>query len=77
MKRICVFCGSSSGFDKDFGFQAELLGKKLIKNNIDLVYGGTDVGLMGTLANSVLNDGGKVIGVIPDFIKEFKLAHDN
>ena len=77
MKRICVFCGSSSGYDKEFSKQADLLGKCFVEKKIDLVYGGTDVGLMGTIANSVLKDGGKAIGVIPDFIKEFKLAHQN
>lgn len=77
MKIITVFCGSSSGFDKEFAEQAAVLGKTLVEHNIDLVYGGTDVGLMGKLANSVLANGGKAIGVIPDFIKEFKLAHEN
>jgi len=77
MRKICVFCGSSTGFDKEFEEQAILLGDALVGHNIDLVYGGTDVGLMGKLANSVLVTGGKAIGVIPDFIKEFKLSHEN
>ena len=77
MKTICVFCGSSAGFEKEFAEQSELLGKTLVENKLDLVYGGTDVGLMGKLANSVLAKAGKAIGVIPDFIKDFKLAHEN
>jgi len=77
MKNVCVFCGSSNGFDKEIPLQAHLLGKALVKNNIDLIYGGTDVGLMGELANTILKEKGKVIGVIPDFIKNFKLAHQN
>jgi len=77
MKRITVFCGSSKGYDKEYATQAYFLGQLLAENNIDLVYGGTDVGLMGIIANSVLEGGREVIGVIPDFIKEFKLAHNN
>jgi len=77
MNRITVFCGSSNGFDKIFSAQAIILGKALADREIDLVYGGTDVGLMGKLANSVLNNGGKAIGVIPEQIRDFNLAHKN
>ena len=75
MKRICVFCGSSKGFDSEIPQQARNLGKILVAEGIDLVYGGTDVGLMGEIANVVLEEGGEAIGVIPGFIKEFKLTH--
>ena len=77
MKKIAVFCGSSTGYDDKIVEQAVLLGKTLVAKNINLVYGGTNVGIMGKLANSVLTDGGKAIGVIPDFIKDFNLAHEN
>jgi len=77
MKKITVFCGSSTGFDKKILEQVILLGKTFLNNKIDLVYGGTNVGLMGILANTILKGNGKVIGVIPDFIKEFKLSHEN
>lgn len=77
MNRITVFCGSSSGFDQVFSEQAISLGKSLAKKNIDLIYGGTDVGLMGKLANAVLEDGGNAIGVIPEQIRDFDLAHKN
>jgi len=77
MKKIAVFCGSSNGFDTEIPKQARLLGEAFIQNNFDLIYGGTDVGLMGEIANTVLEKGGKAIGVIPHFIKEFKLAHEN
>jgi len=77
MDRICVFCGSSNGFDKEIPKQATLLGQKMAQSKIDLVYGGTDVGLMGKVANAVLKGGGDVVGVIPEFIKAFKLAHEN
>ena len=77
MKRITVFCGSSKGYDKEFSNKAKLLGQAFIEHEIDLVYGGTDVGLMGVIANTVLEGGREVIGVIPDFIKAFKLTHEN
>ncbi len=77
MKRISVFCASSKGFEPEFAKQAILLGKSLVQNNIDLVYGGTDVGLMAEVANSVLREKGNVIGVIPKFIQDFKLSHNN
>lgn len=65
MKRICVFCGSSPGNKPDYIKMADRLGKVLLKNNIGLVYGGGDVGLMGRLAHVVFEQGGEVIGVIP------------
>lgn len=77
MKRICVYCGSSNGFDEAYALRAEELGKALVGQNIELVYGGTDVGLMGKVANAVLKENGKATGVIPQFIKDFKLAHDS
>lgn len=75
MNRITVFCGSSKGFDKTFAEHAHWLGEAFVKAKIDLVYGGTDVGLMGVIANTVLDGKQEVIGVIPDFIKAFKLTH--
>jgi predicted Rossmann-fold nucleotide-binding protein len=63
MKRVTVFCGSSFGTDDIFALQATLLGQTLAKNNIELVYGGANVGLMGAVADGVLNNNGTVIGV--------------
>ncbi len=77
MKRITVFCGSSNGVEEVFAEQAVLLGKAFVMQNIGLVYGGTDVGLMAKVANAVLQDGGEAIGVIPEQIRDFKLAHEN
>jgi len=77
MKRICVFCGSSSGADKIFAEQACLLGKTLAQKNIGLVYGGSNIGLMRELANAALDYHGEVIGVMPHFMKEKELAHKN
>lgn len=75
MKRLSVFCGSSSGFDPLFEEHAYSLGKVLAKHNITLVYGGARVGLMGKLANGVLENGGEAIGVIPAFLKDKEIAH--
>jgi uncharacterized protein (TIGR00730 family) len=77
MKRITVFCGSSCGTDKIFEIQAYELGKALAKCNIELVYGGAKVGLMGAIANGVLKNNGRVIGVLPGFLKKAEVAHEN
>ena len=75
MARVSVFCGSHAGGDPGFAEQAQALGKYLAGKQIELVYGGTHVGLMGILANSVLAHGGSVEGVIPDLIEEMQLAY--
>lgn len=75
MKRITVFCGSSSGTEEVYKKQATLLGQTLAKHNIELVYGGANVGLMGAVANGALNEGGKVIGVLPNFLRAKEIAH--
>ncbi|MDR7212522.1 TIGR00730 family Rossman fold protein [Flavobacterium piscis] len=75
MKRITVFCGSSFGTDEIYKEQATLLGETLAIQNIGLVYGGANVGLMGAVADGVLNKGGKVIGVLPDFLRSKEIAH--
>ena len=76
MKRIAVFCGSSSGKENIYRSQATLLGQTLAKQNIELVYGGAKVGLMGTVADGVLSGGGKVIGVLPGFLQSKEIAHE-
>ncbi len=75
MKSITVFCGSSFGSDNIFKEQATLLGQTLAKQNIQLIYGGADVGLMGAVADGALNSGGKVIGVLPHFLRSKEIAH--
>ena len=65
MKRVTVFCGSSFGTENIYEQQAALLGQTLAKRKIELVYGGANVGLMGAVANGVLSERGKVIGVLP------------
>lgn len=66
MKSICVFCGSNSGKGVKHLLAAQSLGKILAKENITLVYGGGNVGVMGEIANTVLQYNGKVIGIIPE-----------
>ncbi|WP_035647143.1 TIGR00730 family Rossman fold protein [Flavobacterium sp. ASV13] len=75
MKNITVFCGSSFGTDEIFREQAELLGKTLAKENIGLVYGGANVGLMGAVADGALSENGTVIGVLPNFLRSKEIAH--
>jgi uncharacterized protein (TIGR00730 family) len=75
MKRITVFCASSFGTEKIYEEQATALGKTLAKQNIELVYGGANVGLMGAVADGALNAGGKVIGVLPNFLRSKEIAH--
>jgi len=70
MKRIAVFCGSSSGSDPAYMKSAESLGRILAAEKIELVYGGGGVGLMGRVASAALDAGGHVIGVIPQFLLE-------
>jgi len=75
MNRITVFCGSSFGTEEIYKEQAILLGQTLAKQNIELVYGGANVGLMGAVADGVLNAGGKAIGVLPNFLRSKEIAH--
>lgn len=72
---VCVFCGSSSGFSRIYAEAAKALALALCNSGHTLVYGGGDVGLMGILADTVLDNGGEVIGVIPDFLVKREVAH--
>ncbi|MDK8642213.1 TIGR00730 family Rossman fold protein [Niallia taxi] len=77
MKKLAVFCGSSNGASEIYIESAKKLGKELAKRNISLVYGGASVGIMGAVADSVLNEGGYVIGVMPSFLDNREIAHKN
>lgn len=77
MKRVTVFCGSSFGTEDIYKSQAILLGETLAKHHIELVYGGANVGLMGAVADGVLNKGGKATGVLPNFLKSKEIAHEH
>jgi uncharacterized protein (TIGR00730 family) len=74
MKKICVFCGSSPGAKPEYIQAARRLGFILAQRKIGLVYGGGKIGMMGQLAQSALENGGEVIGVIPRELAEKKLA---
>lgn len=76
MQNICVYCASSSKIDSKYVETAKRLGSLLAENNMQLVYGGGSVGLMGILADSVLDKGGKVTGIIPKFMVEAEWQHD-
>ena len=76
MKRICVFCGSSSGNRPEYRTAAEAMGRELVRRNIALVYGGGNVGLMGTIADAVLRAGGEAVGVIPENIMAREVGHN-
>jgi len=76
MKRIAVFCGSNKGIRAAYAEAAENLGRQLAKRGIELVFGGGCVGLMGVLADAVLQNGGHVIGVIPQSLVIKEVVHE-
>lgn len=75
MKSISVFCGSATGNDPNFEKEAYQLGRLLANRNIELVYGGGKAGLMGCVARGTLEAGGRVTGIIPDFLMQKEVAH--
>ncbi len=74
IKRATVFCASSSKINEIYINEAYQLGKQLAENGIELLYGGGKVGLMGAVSSGALNAGGKVIGVIPEFMESLELG---
>jgi uncharacterized protein (TIGR00730 family) len=74
-KSVCVFCGSNVGALPDYARSARELGRALAREDCALVYGGGGVGLMGVLADSVLDAGGRIVGVIPRSLATIELAH--
>ena len=76
MKSIVVFCGSSSGTELQYAKDAYQLGATFVAKGIQLVYGGAKIGIMGQVAAGVLKNGGKVIGVIPEFLKKKEVFHE-
>ncbi|MDR0969747.1 MAG: TIGR00730 family Rossman fold protein [Lentimicrobiaceae bacterium] len=77
MKKICVFCGSSMGTNAVYKQAAATLAKLFAEQQITLVYGGANVGLMKILADTLLDAGGEVIGVMPTQLLEMEIAHPN
>jgi len=76
MKSICVFCGSNFNGDPQLLASINELAHQLVKQDITLVYGGGRVGVMGLIADEVLKNGGKVIGVIPEFLMNKEVGHE-
>lgn len=75
MKSICIFCGSSTGADPAYVAAATVMGRELARRGLRLVYGGGSTGLMGAVANAVLEDGGTAIGVIPENLFSREIVH--
>ncbi|MGY8910307.1 MAG: LOG family protein [Flavobacteriales bacterium] len=75
MKRIVVFCGSSLGFNPMYKKAAIELGNYFVKNNIGLIYGGGKIGMMGALSDTILDQKGEVIGVIPKLLEKEEVLH--
>lgn len=73
--RIAVYCGSAMGADPAYADAARALAAEMLRRDIDLVYGGGRLGLMGVVADSILAGGGKVYGVIPDALVDQEVAH--
>ncbi|SDL64427.1 hypothetical protein SAMN05660337_3484 [Maridesulfovibrio ferrireducens] len=77
MKSLCIFLGANPGNDEKYAEAARNMGRELAKRKITTIYGGSDMGLMGILAESALEAGGKVIGVIPDSLVKKNVSHPN
>lgn len=75
IRTICVFCGSSTGRGENYAAHARLLGKSIIEHGCNLVYGGSNIGLMRILADTVISGGGKVTGVMPNGLADKEIAH--
>ena len=77
MNSVCVFCGSSMGIHPIYKKSAYTLGRHIAEEKLSLIYGGGSVGLMGVLADAVMEHGGEVIGIIPRFLYEKEVGHDD
>ena len=77
MKQLCIFCGSSKGNDPVYEDTARELAEIMVNQGLNLVYGGGSIGIMGVLADKILSMNGKVIGVIPKFLYDLEVGHDN
>lgn len=75
MRRICVYCGSNPGERPEYATAAKQLADVIVRHELELVYGGSDKGIMGIIADAVLEQGGKVHGVIPQMLMEKEIAH--
>ena len=73
--RICVYCSSSAKIDKSYFEATEKLAKEFVKNNVEVVFGGGAIGLMGKLADTIIENKGKIKGIMPRFMNEVEWAH--
>jgi uncharacterized protein (TIGR00730 family) len=76
MNAICVFCGSNFNGDPVLRDAVEQLAQVMLNQNISLVYGGGKVGVMGLIADAMLKGGGKVVGIIPQFLLDKEVGHE-
>jgi uncharacterized protein (TIGR00730 family) len=77
MKSLLVYCGSNPGVNPIYKETAVALGKEMVERKIRLIYGGGSLGLMGTIANTVMENGGEVVGIIPSFLDKMEVGHPN
>jgi uncharacterized protein (TIGR00730 family) len=77
MKSVCVYCASSTQVDRKYFHATEKLAELLVNEKLEVVFGGGSVGLMGQLADTVLHHGGKIIGIMPQFMKEVEWNHQH
>ncbi|GIN20153.1 cytokinin riboside 5'-monophosphate phosphoribohydrolase [Siminovitchia fordii] len=75
IKSVAIFCGSRTGASDVYIEDAKAVGQELAKRNITLIYGAASVGVMGAVADSVLENGGHVVGVMPEFLKRKEIVH--
>ena len=75
IQNVCVYCGSGPGTNPKFMEAARDFGRLLAESTVGLVYGGGSIGLMGVIADTVLAEGGEVVGVIPDFLIRWEVGH--
>ena len=75
IKKVCVYCASSDKINEEYFEATQSLARALVRNNTVVVYGGGARGLMGTLADTVLEEKGRIIGIMPHFMKEVEFHH--
>ncbi len=75
LRRLCVFCGANTGVRPEYADSARAMARAMVDHGVDLVYGGGNIGLMGILADAVLDGGGRVTGIIPYGLKQREVAH--
>ncbi|MDX9791458.1 MAG: TIGR00730 family Rossman fold protein [Candidatus Kapaibacterium sp.] len=74
-KKITIYCASSKNIEKKYLYEAYRLGRLAAENGFEIIYGGGNIGMMGELANGAIKHGGKVTGVIPEFLMDLELGH--